>query len=93
MKKQIYIASLAFATLLMVGCEKTEFSELMEDEVLPQEQARTSNTSQDFDDQNTTQRVKATWIPVEDERPSEPGVVKEVSDGDDESDDDDTSSS
>lgn len=89
MKQNVYIASIAFTALLFAACEKTEFNELMDGDAL-QEEARNSDASFDATERRGT---NAKWVPVETEEPTTPGVVKEVSDGDDESDDDDTSNS
>jgi len=89
MNIKFHIASLAIIGLLFTGCEKTEFSELMEEEVVQQEARQSGDVLYDnetlegtslFDDSGLTDEEKTTK--------DDSGVVKEVSDCDEESDDD-----
>ena len=89
MNIKFHTASLAIIGLLFTGCEKTEFSELMEEEVVQQEARQSGDVLYDnetlegtslFDDSGLTDDEKTTK--------DDSGVVKEVSDGDEESDDD-----
>ena len=89
MKKRYYIACIALMGLMFTGCQKTEFSELMEDELTQQEARQAGDIqrgSNSLDDAASTAPLDIEKLknPVLDKS----GVVKEVSDGDEESDDD-----
>ncbi len=88
MKLKYYIASIALASLLFTGCQKDEFFELMEREVI-QEESRLASDDLLNDDETGIPPGEAI-DPDRKKRLNTPGVVKEVSDGDEESDDDDT---
>lgn len=89
MKTRNYIACIALMGLIFTGCQKTEFSELMEDELTQQEARQAGDIQQgtvSLDDASSTAPLDIEKLknPVLDKS----GVVKEVSDGDEESDDD-----
>jgi SOS-response transcriptional repressor LexA len=93
MRKYIHTAIILSITVLISACEKNEFMELM-DEKSAEVQAKESGENV----RNTTQETAPIledvryWKPIESDH-SAPGVVKEVSDGDDESDDDENTAS
>ncbi|MEQ9187116.1 MAG: hypothetical protein RLP15_05225 [Cryomorphaceae bacterium] len=89
MKTRNYIACIALMGLMFTGCQKTEFSELMEDEISQQEARQAGDIQQGF----SLMDVESSTAPLDIEKLKNPildksGVVKEVSDGDEESDDD-----
>ncbi|NQV53003.1 MAG: hypothetical protein HQ500_07455 [Flavobacteriales bacterium] len=89
MNIKYHIASLAIIGLLFTGCQKTEFSELMEEDLVQQESRQSEDVL--FDNvtlEGTSLFDDAGLIDDENPKKDDSGVVKEVSDGDEESDDD-----
>lgn len=88
MKTRYYIASIIVSTFLFSACQKSEFAELM-DEPASRVEAREAQDDAAGEPDGVAQ-VDGAELPVI-VTPVKSGVVKEVSDGDDESDDDETS--
>lgn len=90
MKKRIYIASILAVSIGFVSCQKTEFEELIISTANDNEEAKISKEQiTSFSDPNISTAEDDLIL----DDPYVTGLVKEVSDGDEESDDDENVSS
>ena len=91
MKLKYYISSIALLALVASSCQKTEFTELMEEKAFQEESRLASDGSVNPEGSNEVPDPDGIIFidPVLSDSLGT-GVVKEVSDGDEESDDDES---
>ena len=87
MKKAIYILATAAFVMVLSSCQKDEFEEIMIQRSAETEAGAYGGQDEVFEQDDLEERA----LPIRIKK-TKTGVVKEVSDGDEESDDDDTSS-